>query len=815
MADNYQIVMDLIDNASPAIDTVTNKLKETAEASGKWGKGAAIGIGVIVTAAAAAYAALESMSKAASVAVNALADIGDKARSVGQSVEDYQIWVNTLGQLGVNADLANMALTNMTERIGESRQGNAEMLKVLERLNIPLKDANGHWRDSQVIINEIMTAIMNTTNASDRLRIAAQAGGDAMRGMLGNIADAPELWDRAYNNAKNNVVITTELANQMREARIELKNYEQETEALSLIADAALLPISQKWAEIKTSIALSTREMFYFLNPAKYAQTLPQKIAAVTYELKIAEQALADITGADGKSTEKFNGNWNSRTKSVRDLRMQLNYLHQEQADKTGGLYPEEAPEWMNNWPNELKKYNEKRDARKIEYAERKRREREEQVRQQHQMALLKDQDAVAQLELRTTKAAQDAKVAAIQDANKKIDAETALQISRIREDGKKQIDSLTMEEETKKNITMQMESQIASIQAQANQKKLENNKRSNTQIINEQKKLSATLLNIENQTAALKQSNEALITTGKETNSELEYVKELRAAYGQYADAKKYASERDAIKTALQLKRDASVALQQTRDDNTIKDQIRELVQQTNVINALTKEERELLEVRYAMEDLRKQSENPNEALLTQYREALINKNKAQETVEEAKKNAAEIESIYANAAQSIQGAFSDFFFDVMQGNMTNLADSFKKTIDRMVAELLAANLFKMVGGMGTGVAGESNLSGMFASFFGGLQGRAKGGPTRAGTPYWVGEQGPEIVIPSVSSTVIPADLSSSIANGNQAQQAPSLTTININAIDSRSFMETLEANDRDIVNMITETSQRYGMSN
>jgi hypothetical protein len=36
-------------------------------------------------------------------------------------------------------------------------------------------------------------------------------------------------------------------------------------------------------------------------------------------------------------------------------------------------------------------------------------------------------------------------------------------------------------------------------------------------------------------------------------------------------------------------------------------------------------------------------------------------------------------------------------------------------------------------------------------------MEGRAAGGPVTAGTPYLVGERGPEIVVPGRSGTVIP----------------------------------------------------------
>lgn len=50
--------------------------------------------------------------------------------------------------------------------------------------------------------------------------------------------------------------------------------------------------------------------------------------------------------------------------------------------------------------------------------------------------------------------------------------------------------------------------------------------------------------------------------------------------------------------------------------------------------------------------------------------------------------------------------------------------------------------------------------LSGMGVSFSGGapsIEGRASGGPVSAGTPYWVGERGPELIVPQQNGTVLP----------------------------------------------------------
>jgi phage-related protein len=62
---------------------------------------------------------------------------------------------------------------------------------------------------------------------------------------------------------------------------------------------------------------------------------------------------------------------------------------------------------------------------------------------------------------------------------------------------------------------------------------------------------------------------------------------------------------------------------------------------------------------------------------------------------------------------------------------------------------------------------------------------GRAVGGPTDAGTPYWVGERGPEIFVPSVSGSVLTASQSARVASSSGGTGlAPRIVTIEAGAV-------------------------------
>lgn len=81
--------------------------------------------------------------------------------------------------------------------------------------------------------------------------------------------------------------------------------------------------------------------------------------------------------------------------------------------------------------------------------------------------------------------------------------------------------------------------------------------------------------------------------------------------------------------------------------------------------------------------------------------------------------------------------------------------------------------------------------------------QGRAMGGPIQAGSAYMVGEQGPEMIVPGTSGTVIPnKDLGGS----------PTNVYITVNANDTQGFDELLVKRRSVIVNVINDALNSQG---
>jgi hypothetical protein len=135
-----------------------------------------------------------------------------------------------------------------------------------------------------------------------------------------------------------------------------------------------------------------------------------------------------------------------------------------------------------------------------------------------------------------------------------------------------------------------------------------------------------------------------------------------------------------------------------------------------------------------------------------------------------------------YGGIANSIGNAFSTSFKGIINGTMTaqealagffqSVADAFLDMAAQIIAKWIQMTILNSIlslfpggglaksGGSGFDMGGINNTGlGTFnrANSFPGLGRRAMGGPVAGGTPYIVGEKGPELFMPGRSGTVIP----------------------------------------------------------
>ncbi|WP_448501677.1 tail tape measure protein [Sphingomonas sp.] len=75
-------------------------------------------------------------------------------------------------------------------------------------------------------------------------------------------------------------------------------------------------------------------------------------------------------------------------------------------------------------------------------------------------------------------------------------------------------------------------------------------------------------------------------------------------------------------------------------------------------------------------------------------------------------------------------------------------------RVMDAIAARALGSGLDALLGGGGRGQGG---LAGFLSALISGAPGRATGGPVSPNRPYWVGERGPELFVPTAAGRVEP----------------------------------------------------------
>jgi len=178
--------------------------------------------------------------------------------------------------------------------------------------------------------------------------------------------------------------------------------------------------------------------------------------------------------------------------------------------------------------------------------------------------------------------------------------------------------------------------------------------------------------------------------------------------------------------------------------------------------------------EQQYQKELLIRQILNGNSKLRREEVTAIVEKNQA---LQQQLTQAEQLKSVYSDIGMTIKSGVVDSIQGAIDGTKS-LGEVAASVLTNIANKLLdiAVNmaLFGAMSGTGTG-----------GGLLGGLFKRAQGGPVSAGTPYMVGERGPELFMPSRGGSIIPnnalgggstnvvvnVDASGSNVQGDQAQ--------------------------------------------
>jgi hypothetical protein len=229
-----------------------------------------------------------------------------------------------------------------------------------------------------------------------------------------------------------------------------------------------------------------------------------------------------------------------------------------------------------------------------------------------------------------------------------------------------------------------------------------------------------------------------------------------------------------------------------------------REEAEQQEEMMRLTKEANQNLA---AMDDLRKMRQDQivkdyekeveiekerMQVMLDLDQQAQITANKQLEDMT-VKKKAADEE---LDLLEDIRDGYKSIGTTIVEAFMTgkSAADAFKSALSSLLQKLASRSLDKFLDTIfKSDITGAPSLFENFMSnvpVLGGIFGkRAGGGPVNSGSPYLVGERGPELFVPSMAGHVVPSYAMSGTSTVNN---------YNIQAIDVKSFEERIMGSNR-----------------
>lgn len=106
--------------------------------------------------------------------------------------------------------------------------------------------------------------------------------------------------------------------------------------------------------------------------------------------------------------------------------------------------------------------------------------------------------------------------------------------------------------------------------------------------------------------------------------------------------------------------------------------------------------------------------------------------------------------------AARAMQGSLADSLFDPFEDGVKGMVANFARAIQQMVAQIMSQQILTSFFSWGASAFG-GGVGSFFAAGLKSISPRAIGGPVSGGSPYLVGERGPELFIPGTSGAIVP----------------------------------------------------------
>ena len=190
--DNQDAIKD-IEGTTAKAGGLSTKMKAGIATAAKWGTAIAAG----------AAAAGAGVMKVATNAAAAADEVDKMSQKIGLSKEGYQEWSYVMGQNGMDISSLQMGMKTLVTQMDGVISGSATSVEMFDKLGLSVTDANGALKDQETMMNEVMIALADMPNGTEKARLANELfgrSGAELMPMLNQGSEAMiELTQRAHD----------------------------------------------------------------------------------------------------------------------------------------------------------------------------------------------------------------------------------------------------------------------------------------------------------------------------------------------------------------------------------------------------------------------------------------------------------------------------------------------------------------------------------------------------------------------------------------------------------------------------------------
>lgn len=166
----------------------------------KWGAALVASAGIAVTA----------MVGFATNAASAADEVDKMSQKIGLSIEGYQEWAYVMGQNGMEIDKLQTGMKTLVQQMDSAASGSVTAQENFDRLGVSIYDANGGLKDQETIMNEVLRALADMENGTEKARLATELFGKSGTEMMPMLNQGAEAIDELTNRAHELGLIMSE-----------------------------------------------------------------------------------------------------------------------------------------------------------------------------------------------------------------------------------------------------------------------------------------------------------------------------------------------------------------------------------------------------------------------------------------------------------------------------------------------------------------------------------------------------------------------------------------------------------------------------